>query len=60
MELLIVIGLLALVGLLALAGYFVLDHRRAGTVKAVLAPRRSLSRAAQESEEDAGTDAAAT
>jgi hypothetical protein len=59
-ELLIVIGIVALVGLVALGAYVVLDHRRSGTVKAVLAPRRSLSRAAREAEEDAGTDATAT
>lgn len=60
MELLIVTGFLALGGLIALGAYVMLDHRRQGTVKAVVAPRRSLSRAAREAEEDDGSDAAAT
>ena len=61
MELLQIGGLLALAVLAALAAYLFLQHRRSGTVKAVAAPRSSLSAAAADPEpqEDPGTHAAA-
>ena len=60
MELLLIGGLLALAVLGAIAGSLFLQHRRSGTVKAVAAPRSSLSAAAVEAEarDEAGTEAA--
>lgn len=60
MELLLIGGLLALAVLGALAAYLFLQHRRSGTVKAVAAPRSSLSAAGTEPEarEEPGADGA--
>lgn len=60
MELLIVVGFLALISLAVVGAYVLLGHRRAGTIKAVLTPRRSLSRAAREAGENEGSDTAAS
>jgi hypothetical protein len=60
MELLIMSGVLALALLAGFALYFVLRQRRAGTVKAVVAPRTGLGRAANEADEEVGTETGAT
>lgn len=57
MEIVIIVGAVALAGLLVLGGLAFLQNRREGTVKAVLAPRQSLSRAAGEADEDGDSDA---
>lgn len=53
MELLIIGGVLAVLLLATLAGYYLLQHRRSGTVKAVIGPRRASARAPGEG--DAGS-----
>ena len=57
MDILIIVGVLALVGLLVLGALAFLQHRREGTIKAVVAPQQSISRAARKAEEDGAADA---
>ncbi len=60
MEILILGGILAVVLLIAIVGYFLLQQRRSGTIKAVIAPRQSATRTSDEAEDGSGTDRGAT
>jgi hypothetical protein len=59
MDLLIIAGVLAIVGLVAVGVLAFVQHRREGTVKAVVAPRQSLSRVATEAEDEGAADTGA-
>lgn len=48
MEWVLIGGLVAVVALLALAGFVMLQRRRAGTIKAVVAPHRGTNRSARQ------------
>jgi hypothetical protein len=57
MELLLLLGLVAVAILVAVGIFFFLQQRRAGTVRAVLRPRRGNAKAADHADRSSGSEA---